>query len=238
MNSTDFHNDAQRDPAELERDSAEIRADMDRTLDALEKKFSPGQVLDRSMNVMRERGPELAGYLIDSVKRNPMPILLTAAGLAWLAMSENRPRNTATQRSQALGSSAAQSVGLKSRIRTRAHAAGEQLHAATDRLRSSKDAVLNRVTGALENPREQTQLAKQRVERILEDQPLVLGAIGVAVGAIIGAAVPETQYENRVLGRAREQAIAKAREMGERQYENVRGAIGAGSTQQQQPAPN
>ena len=33
-----------RDPSDLEREASEIRADMDRTLDALERKFAPGQL--------------------------------------------------------------------------------------------------------------------------------------------------------------------------------------------------
>jgi hypothetical protein len=255
MSSTDLRDDEQndvpsderRDPAALERDSEEIRADMDRTLDALERKFSPGQVLDRSMSAIREHGPELANQLLDSVKRNPLPILLTAAGLVWLAVSETRPssaaenhkgaRNPLRSRVRSDFANASQSQGLKSRIRARVHAAGDRLHTTTDRLRFSKDAVLNRVTGALENPREQTQLAQQKVSRLLDEQPLVLGAVGLAVGAIVGAAIPTTQYENRVLGRAREQALAKARELGERQYETLRGAIhsGTGDGTSQQP---
>ena len=48
--------DAAREPNDLERQAEQIRADMDRTLDALERKFSPEQLLDRSHGYMSDHG--------------------------------------------------------------------------------------------------------------------------------------------------------------------------------------
>ena len=76
-----------RDPADIEREASEIRADMDRTLDALERKFSPGQLLDRSLGYLRTHGGDLTRTIGDTVKQNPVPILITAAGLTWLIAS-------------------------------------------------------------------------------------------------------------------------------------------------------
>jgi hypothetical protein len=82
-----------RDPSELEREASAIRADMDRTLDALERKFSPGQMLDRSVGYLRDHGGDLARNVGDTVKQNPIPVLLTAAGLALLVTSSIRSRS-------------------------------------------------------------------------------------------------------------------------------------------------
>ena len=70
-----------------------IRADLDRTLDALERKLSPSQLLDRSLAYLREHGGDMAVALGDSVRRNPVPILLTVAGLGWLIVSSVRTRD-------------------------------------------------------------------------------------------------------------------------------------------------
>ncbi len=40
---------------------------------------------------------------------------------------------------------------------------------------------------------------------IIEQQPLVLGAIGLAVGALVGAMLPRTRMEDEYLGEARDQ---------------------------------
>lgn len=59
-----------------------------------------------------------------------------------------------------------------------------------------------------------------RTASYLQDQPLVLGAIGVTVGAALGLLVPPTRYERELFGGVREamrdQARAAAGEVGER----------------------
>ena len=76
---------------------------------------------------------------------------------------------------------------------------------------------------------------QDRVYTMMDDQPLVLGALAVAVGAIIGTAIPSTQYENRVLGRARDRTLSKAQELGEQQYENLRGSLQSQGSSQESP---
>jgi hypothetical protein len=66
---------------------------------------------------------------------------------------------------------------------------------------------------------------------MMDEQPLVLGALAVAVGAIIGTAIPSTQYENRVLGTARDRTLSKAQELGQQQYESLKGSLEQGSQQ-------
>jgi hypothetical protein len=56
----------------------------------------------------------------------------------------------------------------------------------------------------------------------MEEQPLLFGALAVAIGAAIGAALPTSDFENRTVGEARARAFARAREMGKRQYDNLR----------------
>ena len=62
--------------------------------------------------------------------------------------------------------------------------------------------------------------ARRQFSDVLESEPLILGAIGLAVGAAIGALLPRTHTEDRYLGetrdRLREEAEAYAREQFER----------------------
>ena len=53
MNATSERPGASRDPEQLERAAERLRADLDRTLDALERKLSPSQLLDRSLAYLR-----------------------------------------------------------------------------------------------------------------------------------------------------------------------------------------
>jgi hypothetical protein len=228
--------DAARDPNDLERQAEKIRADMDRTLDALERKFSPEQLLDRSLGYLRDHGGELTQTLGATMRNNPVPIVLTLAGITWLVASSYNSRQPP---GRDLSSRFARS-GVGQKLQQRASTARERLHSTVDttrdRLSSTRGAASGRVSGAMHSARDNARIRARQVQdrmyTMMDDQPLVLGALAVAVGAIIGTAIPSTQYENRVLGRARDRTFSKAQELGEQQYENLRGSLQSqGSTQ-------
>ena len=61
----------------------------------------------------------------------------------------------------------------------------------------------------------------------LHEQPLVLGALGLAAGAAIGAALPATNKEDEWLGDSRDRLAERAKEAGWEQVEKARAAAGA-----------
>lgn len=245
------------DPGRIERDSEEIRADMSATLDALGRKLSPGQLIDRSAAFLRDNGGDLAANFGRQVKENPIPLALTAVGLIWLMASSNRaprPRRSyygtddyaaddyttrdvsgadegdpesrlshAKERVQQTASH------LKERVAHTAQAAREKFRSTGDRLRSSGEgirsggeATMERVSSVARSTREQALRAKDSFATMAEEQPLALGAIGIAIGAIIGATLPGTRREDELLGRARDRALERAREVGSEQYTRLR----------------
>lgn len=241
-----------RDPAALERQADEIRANMDRTLGALERKFSPEQLIDRSLGYFREHGGELRQTLGATMRNNPIPIALTLAGVTWLVASSYNKRQPP---GQDLQSRFARS-GVGQKLQARASTARGRLHSAADSARqrfsrssSSEEfgdydtaydtsaydtsygepSKSSRFSSTLHSARDKAGLrarqAQDRLYTMLEEQPLVLGALAVAVGAMIGTLIPSTQYENRVLGQARDRALTKAQQLGEQQYEHLRESV-------------
>ena len=228
-----------RDPAALERQADEIRANMDRTLGALERKFSPEQLIDRSLGYFREHGGELRQNLGATMRNNPIPIALALGGVTWLVASSYNKRQPP---GQDLQSRFARS-GVGQKLQARASTARERLHSAADSARqrfghsSSEEfgdydtaygeaSESSRFSSSLHSARDKAgaraRQAQDRLYTMLDDQPLVLGALAVAVGAMIGTLIPSTQYENRVLGEARDRALTKAQQLGEQQYEHLR----------------
>src|SRR5690606_38319629 len=63
-----------------------------RTVDALERRLSPGELVDQALGMAREHGGEFATNLGRSVRNNPVPVILTGIGLAWMMASSNEPR--------------------------------------------------------------------------------------------------------------------------------------------------
>jgi ElaB/YqjD/DUF883 family membrane-anchored ribosome-binding protein len=190
MNATSDRPGSSRDPEQLERAAERIRESLDRTLDALERKLQPSRLLDQSLSYLREHGGEMVTAVGDSVRRNPVPILLTVAGIGWLvASSLSSSRKTI----DVTPPEATSATSGGSRFRDRASMA-----------------------------RAQARRAQYRAISALEERPLLFGGLAVALGALLGAIVPSTEYEDRVVGQVRDRAVERAKQMGERQYQNLR----------------
>lgn len=201
---------AGRDPEELERAADRIRADLDRTLDALERKLSPSQLLDRSLAYVREHGGDMVYAVGDSVRRNPVPIMLTVAGLGWLIVSLTRRREPID-------------VTIGDEYPGDDDVDGDDISALDDEpeyadLRATRSRFYDRVEAA----RAQTRRAQYRMVSAIEERPLLFGGLAVAIGALIAAVLPATEYEDKVVGELRDRAVERAKQMGERQYQNLR----------------
>ena len=188
----DTHN-----PRELERDSDEIRADMDRTLEALERKFSPREVVQRSVGYVREHSAEVAQEIGETVRRNPVPVILTVGGLAWLIAAVAQNRSDANEEwtseeheseDDELDEEYAKEAdeGVRGRVRT-----------AADRVRTKASEAAHRVGETIQS---RTSQARNSFGQFVQEQPLVVGMIALTAGALLGAALPDTEYERRALG--------------------------------------
>ncbi|HET9446582.1 MAG TPA: DUF3618 domain-containing protein [Steroidobacteraceae bacterium] len=198
-------------PENLERSADRIRADLDRTLGALERRLAPSQLLDRSLSYLREHGGDMTRSVGDAVRRNPVPIMITIAGLGWLVASSIHKRNTIDVTPS--------NVDLD-----REEFEGDEF--SSDRLGSESQGlrgkVRNRVAAARNRTRQATRQAQYRAVSAVEESPLLFGGLAIAIGALLGAVIPSTDYEDRVVGQVRDRAVERAKEMGERQYQNLR----------------
>ena len=71
---------------DLEQDIARSRAQLDRTIDRLQDKMSVSGVVDDMLGTARtsQYGP-LYDRVLETVKRNPVPVMLIALGIGLLA---------------------------------------------------------------------------------------------------------------------------------------------------------
>jgi Protein of unknown function (DUF3618) len=76
---------------QLEREARRSREKLAVTLEQLRKRLTPGQVLDQTIDYMRD-GPaaEFLRNLGRDVRENPMPLVLIGIGVAWLMAASNR----------------------------------------------------------------------------------------------------------------------------------------------------
>jgi len=64
------------------------------------------------------------------------------------------------------------------------------------------------------------------LEQIAEAQPLVFGALGLALGAALGAVLPKTEAEDRLMGEARDQVASRLGETAREGLETARSMAG------------
>jgi hypothetical protein len=78
---------------EVQREVRESRAEVEQTLEAIQRRLSPGQMFDQAVDYMRgSGGQEFLRNLGATVRDNPVPMVLMGTGLAWLMLSGPRDR--------------------------------------------------------------------------------------------------------------------------------------------------
>ena len=227
--------DSQKNPATLEREIDQTRAQMNQTLGELERKFSPGEFFDQALTLVRQHGGELATNLGSAIRENPMPVLLTAAGLAWMAVSSNRPKTSLKARTadydydpaaQEYHRNESKINETDSGVVAKAgRLMGAGAEATRQKVASSKEAVASGLSKTGETAQAQADRVREGFNNLLEEQPLILGALGIALGAAIGAVLPTTEQEDRLLGRVRDQTMAQIKETSSESLNQVKESV-------------
>ena len=77
-------------PDAIEQEVNAERHRVAETLDALQEKMSVGNMVDDAVRSFSRYGGDMAGSFSRQVRHNPLPLLLTGVGLAWLMASSTR----------------------------------------------------------------------------------------------------------------------------------------------------
>jgi ElaB/YqjD/DUF883 family membrane-anchored ribosome-binding protein len=216
--------ESHKDPARLEREIDQQREDINHLVDALEDKLSPGQLFDRLVHFGKGNGREFIENVGQAVKANPLPALLTSVGLLWLYASRNEPAPPPGARG---GDGDGQ--GIAGRARELGGEVSDTVSDAWDQARDRVTDTASRLADTTRDARASLVHQKDRVvqgyNQLLRDNPLALGAIGIAVGALLGVALPATETENRLMGQASDDLADKARQAMQSGAEQAREAL-------------
>lgn len=240
--------ESQKDPATLEREIDQQRDSINDIVNALESRLSPGELLDKAMTYAKGNGGEFINNLGSTIKANPVPTLLTSVGLMWMMMGQNRSQpytnagmsSTGTSSTGIVDSLRDKASGLSDTLHDKANSMSGAVHDKTDSMRtqtqgfkdkaadmrsstsdsmsSARQTVSEKAQTASETMRNQTAKAKSGFQYMLEEQPLALGAIGIAVGALLGATLPATERENRLMGKTSDRITDKVKMKAEQGY--------------------
>ncbi|MGQ0523076.1 MAG: DUF3618 domain-containing protein [Betaproteobacteria bacterium] len=247
-----MRHDRQRSPAEIEGEIARVRRSMDATLHEIESRLTTGQLVDQGIDYLRNSGArEFVSNLGASVKHNPLSVTLVGIGLAWLMFSGRRSAPgagmgyadvTGASESSSLTERAADALDRVSDTAAATRdSASRSMRAATETWAQTASSVRDRARRAAATGRRQAERARQGFDYMLHEQPLALGAIGLAVGAAVAAAVPRTRREDEWMGAASDRVTEQAKELGKEQLEKARQMASESGTvrteESPQPAP-
>lgn len=173
-----FKSDLQKHPEDLEREADSAREDLEGTVDKLMHQLSPSELLDKGISFFQNKGDnDFVRSLINRVENNPFPTVLAGVSLIWLMTASNK--------------SSAHDTAERTRETGHQVAAG-----ASDAMHRVKDAGRNTAESARGGLRD----AREGYTQMLQDQPLLVGALAVAAGAALGALLPRTSAEDRMMG--------------------------------------
>lgn len=237
----EFELESEKSPEAIEREIDAQRASIGNIVDALESKFTPGQVFDQALGMMQSNGTAFLSNLGTSVRNNPVPAVLTSVGLLWLMMSQNRPpaprpgyrtgpdQNTVGEWADGLAD------GIDS-ARSHLHDTADSLKEGyqsvkdkaahlTDNLGAASDNISHAVHDASDRLARSTQVMGNQFSQLLREQPLMVAAAGIALGAMLGAALPSTATEQRYLGKSSAGLTDKVKQQAREGFEAVRDTV-------------
>jgi len=216
--------EAQKDPSTLEREIDQQRAEIGNIVHALESKLSPGQMIDTALGYAKGGGGEFLHNLTDTVKANPVPTLLTSIGLVWLMAGQNRRPDYSASTSTGPSMTdklAAKAAGVKQQGTGIKDKAAQMSHDASSSLDNARHRVSDSSRHAAESLRHTADRARGGFTQLLNEQPLALGAIGIALGALLAASVPPTRREDELMGQQSDELTGKIKDKAREGYEMV-----------------
>ena len=221
-----------RSSDQIRRDLEGARSELHHTVDALEHRLSPGQIVDELWGRMRGSADEGAmrafGHLVRSHRA---PAALIGLGLAWMAVERTgagRSEEVAASAGSAGGGTGSDESSGMDRVKSGASSAlgsaGGKAQEVADRVAGKvkagasgaavtvRGAVEERMAGARERAAGWRELAGERIRgdgsegwslrSSIDNQPLAAGAVTFGLGLAAGLIVPSTSKEDQLMGSA------------------------------------
>jgi len=247
-----------RSSQEIQSDLRVIRSEIQGTLEALGSQLQPGQLMHQVLNLLRggSTGGRFLHNLGRAVEENPLPVALIGAGFGYLIYSDARQ----TKRRSGYvegdfeavgGEGTEEGAGLRERgserlrhLKEGAQGRAQRMKEGAQGLRANvKDklgATRHKMQDARSYTREEWQNVSARAKEagargrdLVQEQPLILAGLGLAVGAAIAALAPMSRKEHEVLGEkgrelkdqarhAAHHAAERAKAIGSEAYETAK----------------
>lgn len=220
---------------EIRSEIEETRQEMSETIEAIQEKLKPGNIVSGAASATGERVKHMAynaadtaeewfeasggSGLVNRIRQNPIPAALAGAGLVWLAFSDGKRRSSSYRYDRVGRSDYERGYEYDYRAQRPEYARGEESYSESLPSRLSSSAQ-----GAMSSTRRAARQGQNRLARMMRENPIAVGAAAMVLGAAVGLALPETERENELMGETRDNALEQAQHLAQNTVEKVKEA--------------
>jgi hypothetical protein len=229
---------------EIREEIAQTRIEMSETIEAIEERLRPSNLVAQAGETVRNAATEKVKDMANTAERaadrvmetsfaqtvraNPVPVAMIGIGTAWLLM-KGRPDEASRWRRRGYGQSrelnAYETGGNDWGREATASVVGTTGYADYSGAAAGEAARTAEFGGEI-RPYYRDTRRTVNVERVMRDNPLLVGAAAALVGVAIGMSLPASETENRVMGEARDTVVDRAREAAGEAAEKVQEVAG------------
>jgi hypothetical protein len=198
--------------AQLEREAEQTRSQLAATLEELRGRITLGQLVDQTLDYARESNiGELARNLGRDARDNPLPLALIGTGIAWLMMTNGRRRGF----DAVLADATASASGALEETTMQPHGTAAWASSAAANAAERASDVYQNVSAA-----------GGSFLAFCRDHPLVLAGVGIALGGLLGAALPSRKNDDGHVRQPAPEELPNVRETSEPESSVVPAAPG------------
>lgn len=173
--------------------------------------------------------------IINKIGENPLPLFLITVGTGLLFFNgkkknnhnnryrHNRSANRNVDRADRESANKSFIGGAKE---TLTGAASSAYETAGNAANTAYESVTGAASGTMKKFNDLGGQARDKYDHYIEENPLAIGAVAFAVGAVVGLAIPATEYENEIAGEARENLISKVKDSVNETVDKVKNIAG------------
>jgi hypothetical protein len=249
--------DETRRVGEIEADIAVTRVELSETIEAIQERLTPSNIVANAKETMRHAATEKVRHMtdnsfVDTVRANPVPAAMIGLGAAWLLFKGRSSPDNGYRAARDWRNPRVSDAGAYSGSGDRDYAVGTRGVAAYERASGTDSAYgesignmgrdltsrTREIAGDLgDTARQTTRRAQLKFNDVLRDNPLMLGAAAALIGAAVGMSVPATDTENQLMGEARDAVVDRAQNLASDAASQVSEVVGGaqqatGSVQQ------
>lgn len=218
---------------EIREEIVQTRIEMSETIEAIEDRLRPSHLVAQAGETVRNAATEkvksmanTAGHVADramdtsfaqTVRSNPIPAAMIGIGAAWLLMKgrsdgARHARSRSYARYRAYGNPERDwrvdpgDVSPPAAVGTTGYG---DYGGGTSPVRGTSD--VPELGGEMYGYR-RSHAQPAGFERVVRENPLLVGAAAALVGVAIGMSLPASETENRLMGEARDTVVDRARE--------------------------